>query len=443
MNLNGGEAAMKIKQGMSDKQVGYLFVIPAVLIILIIAIWPVIQSFWISLHDVQLNDPAKNDVYQKYGINVEQFAGVYPTLSNNLNNLAKIDGDAKKKIEELKMQVDDLKTRLDEHHDFVNRYEQIDELLLNGDVVPETLIFIQLDEKKIQDLKKQINSIQKQAKELSHIPAIKKQNINLPGLVNGLKGSLITPNFVGINHYSHFLQDGRFWSSLWNTTFFTVVSVLLELILGMAIALLINRAFIGRGIVRASVLIPWAIPTVISALMWKFMFDGQNGILAKFIEYMGFISNMETLLTTKEGAMFVVILADVWKTTPFMSLLILAGLVTIPTHLYEAAKVDGASKMQQFFYITLPLLKSTILVALLFRTLDAFRIFDLIYALTGGGPGNTTETISIYAYKTMFAQMNFGAGSALSVMVFICVAIISVIYIKFLGVGLLHEGREK
>jgi multiple sugar transport system permease protein len=152
---------------------------------------------------------------------------------------------------------------------------------------------------------------------------------------------------------------------------------------------------------------------------------------------------MGSLLTTKAGAMFSVIFADVWKTTPVMALLLFAGLQTIPQSLYEAAEVDGASKFQQFFRITLPMLKSSILVALLFRTLDAFRVFDLIYALTGGGPANSTETISIYAYKTMFAQMSFGEGSALAVVVFLCVALISIGYIKILGADLISDSSGK
>lgn len=141
--------------------------------------------------------------------------------------------------------------------------------------------------------------------------------------------------------------------------------------------------------------------------------------------------------------MFAVIFADVWKTTPFMALLILAGLQTIPKSLYEAAEVDGAGRIQQFFKITLPMLRTTILVALLFRILDAFRVFDLIYVLTGGGPANATETISVYAYKTMFAQMNFGAGSALAVIVFLCIAIISVLFVKLLGRDLISDGSGK
>jgi len=168
-------------------------------------------------------------------------------------------------------------------------------------------------------------------------------------------------------------------------------------------------------------------------MIWSYMYDGQSGIFAKWLTDLGIISDMGMLMSTKAGALFAVIFADVWKTTPFIALLLFAGLQTIPDSLYEAAQVDGATKWQRFFRITLPMLKSTILVALLFRTLDAFRVFDLIYVLTGGGPANSTESISIYAYKTMFAQLNFGAGSALSVIVFLCIAIICMIYVKILG----------
>jgi multiple sugar transport system permease protein len=155
--------------------------------------------------------------------------------------------------------------------------------------------------------------------------------------------------------------------------------------------------------------------------------------VAKLLMEIGLVSDMSALLSTRTGALASVILADVWKTAPFVALLLLAGLQTIPSALYEAAQVDGASRFKQFFHITLPLLKPTLLVALLFRTLDAFRVFDLIYVLTGGGPANSTESITIYAYKTMFAELNFGAGSALSVIVFVCVLLISMAYVKLLG----------
>src|SRR5699024_11141602 len=164
--------------------------------------------------------------------------------------------------------------------------------------------------------------------------------------------------------------------------------------------------------------------------MWRFLYDGQSGIIAHSLDVLNIIPGTSWLLSTGTGGMFSIILADVWKTTPYMALLILAGLYTIPQNLYEASSVDGAKKFQLFFKITLSLLKSSILVALLFRTLDDFRVFDIIYVLTGGRPANSPESISVYAYKTRFAQQNFGEGATLSVIVFLCVALISFIYVK-------------
>jgi multiple sugar transport system permease protein len=429
---------MKQKPGLTEKQVAYLFVLPAILIILAVAVWPVLRSFWLSMYDVRLNDPAKNEIHFDYGLQMEKFTEVFPLLEGKVKQAKGEAGPNNEAIlKQMESQLASLQTILSEVPEFTTQYDRVDELLLEGDPIPEELLYISLDKNKAEEVKQRMSELLRTSKKLAH----NKEYKNLYGLANGLQKTLIQPNFIGFDHYKTFLTQDRFWSSLWNTTLFTVISVFIELVLGLAIALLINRQFRGRGLVRASVLVPWAIPTVVSALLWKFLFDGQNGIMAKFFELIGLIPNMGELLTTKTGSMFAVIFADVWKTTPFMTLLLLAGLQTIPSSLYEAARVDGASKVQQFFYITLPLLKSTIMVTLLFRTLDAFRVFDLIYVLTGGGPANATETISIYAYKTMFAQMNFGAGSALSVIVFICVAIISILYIRMLGADLMKDQR--
>jgi multiple sugar transport system permease protein len=430
------------KRGLSEKQIGYLLVLPALLIILVVAIWPVIRSFWISLHDVRLNDPAKTQIYSQHGVNVEKVAEIYPVLTKNLEEASKkANGETKAQLGAVLQQVEGVKARLDENKNFAEKYQKVDELLFEGEPVPEDLRFASLDKKTGDEVQKQLSLVQRQLTKLREQKELKEDTA--VELSKGLTEAFISPNFIGFNYYIKLIQNQRLWDSLNNTLVFTVISVFLELVFGLMIALLINRHFVGRGLVRAAVLVPWAIPTVVSALMWKFMFDGQNGIMAKFFELIGIVPDMGMLLTTKAGSMFAVIFADVWKTTPFMALLLLAGLQTIPSSLYEAAEVDGASKAQQFFRITLPLLKSTILVALLFRTLDAFRVFDLIYVLTGGGPANSTETISIYAYKTMFAQMNFGEGSALSVIVFICVAIISIIFVKLLGADLVSDSRER
>jgi multiple sugar transport system permease protein len=433
---------MKSKPRLSEKQMGALLLFPALATILVIAIWPVLRSFWLSLYDVRLNNPTKTQIYSDYGINVEKFAEVYPVFRKNLAEAQKkADPSVSEDLAQAMDKVEKVRKSLDANPEFSRKFEQVDELLFEGQPVPEQLRTVTVDETTAKQVVTELRAVQTEIARLTNSKQL--EDDTLEGLSRGLLEAIIEPNYVGIKYYMKLLQDKRMWDSLENTLVFTVISVFLELVFGLAIALFINRQFRGRGLVRAAVLVPWAIPTVISALMWKFMFDGQNGIMAKWFETIGIVSDMGELLTTKAGSMFAIIFADVWKTTPFMALLLLAGLQTIPRSLYEAADVDGASRFRQFVHITLPMLKPTILVALLFRTLDAFRIFDLVYVLTGGGPANSTETISIYAYKTMFAQMSFGEGSALSVVVFICVALISIIFIKLLGTDLVTDGRGK
>jgi multiple sugar transport system permease protein len=232
--------------------------------------------------------------------------------------------------------------------------------------------------------------------------------------------------FIGLENYGFLLRDDRFWNALYNTVYFTGVSVSLELILGLAIAMLLNGAFKGKGIMRSIILVPWVIPTVVSAKMWEWMYNPDFGILNYLLGVN--INWLGSPFWALNAAVFV----DVWKTTPFVTLLLMAGLQTIPMDLYGAARVDGASNWYIFKRITLPLLKPMILIVLIFRTLDAFRVFDVIYVLTGGGPGNSTETLSIYAYKTLFQTLQFGYGSTLSVMVFLSVAVITLFYVKLL-----------
>ncbi|RNB80281.1 sugar ABC transporter permease [Brevibacillus nitrificans] len=424
---------------LSEKQMGYLLILPAIVIILIIAIWPVMRSFWISLHDIRLNDPTKTEVHTSYGLDMERYVNTLPNLLRYLKKEADTaQGAAKEQLLTLRQQAEQMNATLQQTGEIAARYEKIDQLLLEFKPVPNELKYVELTSEQMESIQSTLAVIGTTLGEMGKQKQLSKPE-GATGVVQGISSSVIEPNYVGFAYYKKFLTDSRMWGALYNTLFFTVVSVAIELVLGLWIALLINKQFAGRGLVRATVLIPWAIPTVISAMMWKYLYDGQNGIVAHLFEVTGLVSNMGVLLTTKAGAMFSVILADVWKTTPFMALLLFAGLQTIPHSLYEAAQVDGASRVQQFFRITLPMLKSTLLVSLLFRTLDAFRVFDLIYALTGGGPANSTETISILAYKTMFAQMSFGEGSALAIIVFLCVALISIGYIKILGADLLGE----
>src|SRR3989338_8373523 len=230
--------------------------------------------------------------------------------------------------------------------------------------------------------------------------------------------------FVGIENYLFLLNDNRFWNALKNTVYFTVVSVSLELLIGLFVAVLLNRAFMFKGLIRAVVLIPWAIPTVVSARMWEWIYNTDFGIL-------NYITGIKVnWVGSPVWAMNAAVFMDVWKTTPFVVILLIAGLQIIPKEIYQAARIDGAGNFAIFRKITLPFLKPVILVVLIFRTLDAFRVFDAIYVLTGGGPANTTETLSIYTYKILFQTLQFGYGSTLSVVVFMFTGCISIFYIK-------------
>jgi multiple sugar transport system permease protein len=233
--------------------------------------------------------------------------------------------------------------------------------------------------------------------------------------------------FIGFENYLFLVKDERFWNALMNTSYFTFVSVSFEVFIGLSIAILLNRSFAVKGLVRAIILIPWAIPTVVSAKMWEWIYNTDFGILNYLIGLK--INWLGSPFLAINAAIFM----DVWKTTPFVAILLIAGLQVIPQELYQAARVDGAGKWAIFRKITLPFLKPVILLVLIFRTLDAFRVFDAIYVLTGGGPANTTETLSIYAYKVFFQTLQFGYGSTLSIVVFLCVGMISLFYIKILS----------
>jgi trehalose/maltose transport system permease protein len=232
--------------------------------------------------------------------------------------------------------------------------------------------------------------------------------------------------FVGAANYLRLLGDARFWNALANTAYFTAVSVTLELALGLAMALLLRRAFPGRALVYAVVLIPWAVPTVVTARMWEWMYNADYGV----INYL--LGAKINWLGSPGWAMHAAILMDVWKSTPFVALLLLAGLQNIPAELYQAAAVDGATRWTTFRRVTLPLLVPLMGVVLILRTIDAFRVFDAIYVLTGGGPANGTETLSIYAYKVLFQTLEFGYGSTLAVSVLAAVALATLVYARLL-----------
>jgi ABC-type sugar transport system permease subunit len=241
--------------------------------------------------------------------------------------------------------------------------------------------------------------------------------------------------FIGLANYVELLGDPRFREAMLHTLLFAVVSVALELVLGLAVALGLDRAFRGRGVVRAAVLLPWAIPTVVAALLWRFMFESQAGIVNAALVSAGVVDEPVVWFVRAATAWVPVVLADVWKATPFVALLLLAGLQGIDRSLYEAAAVDGAGRWWQLRHITLPLLRPTILVALVFRTLDAFRVFDLIYVMTGGGPGTSTEPIALYTFDALLQNLRFGYGAALSVVVFLVTFTLALLYIRWLGAG--------
>jgi multiple sugar transport system permease protein len=236
--------------------------------------------------------------------------------------------------------------------------------------------------------------------------------------------------FVGFDNYTEAFGSSEVWESARNTFVFTGVSVTLELVIGLGMALAMHEAFRGRGLLRTVVLVPWAVLTVVSAITWRTLFEPELGLAPQILDTFGIAGNVVWL--GQEGyAMAVMVLADVWKTAPFMALLLLAGLQVIPDDVYDAAKVDGATTWQRFRRITIPLLMPAILVALIFRTLDALRIFDLPFVLTGGSNGTTT--LSLIAHQELTTNRLIGYGSALSVLTFVIVMAVSFLYIRTVG----------
>lgn len=227
--------------------------------------------------------------------------------------------------------------------------------------------------------------------------------------------------------WSGVLVDPAWWNAVWNTLRFAVISVALEAVFGMIVALVLNAEFKGRGIVRAAILIPWAIPTIVSAKMWGWMLNDQFGILNDLFLRLGLISHKIAWTANPDTAMTAVLMVDIWKTTPFMALLILAGLQMIPKDIYEAAEIDGVNPVKVFWKVTLPLVRPALMVAIIFRLLDAMRIFDLIYVLTPNSSG--TKTMSVLARENLIEFDKFAYGSAESTLLFLIIALMVVIYI--------------
>jgi ABC-type sugar transport system permease subunit len=242
--------------------------------------------------------------------------------------------------------------------------------------------------------------------------------------------------FVGAANYVEALSDPRLLASVAHTAGFAAASVTIELALGLGLALAMSGAARGRGAVRVLVLVSWATPTVVVGLLWRFMFESQAGIVNAMAASIGLVEPGFVWLAHPWAAWVPIVLGDVWKMTPFVALLLLAGLESIDRSLYDAARIDGAGPWRRFVEITWPLLRPALLVAILFRTLDAFRVFDLVYVLTGGGPGTATEPVSLYTFTTLLQHLRFGYGSALSMLVFAVTFVLALAYIRVLGRGL-------
>ncbi len=244
--------------------------------------------------------------------------------------------------------------------------------------------------------------------------------------------------YIGLQNYTMLMQDPVAQQAFLVTFGFVLLSTTLEVLLGLSIALVIHETFSGRGWVRAAILIPWAIPTVVASQMWRFIFNDQYG-LANLLLFGDQVSNYVPWLASPTWAFLAIVAADVWKTASFAGLLILAGLQVIPDELYDAARLDGATAWQRFRHITLPLIKPALLIALLFRTIDAFRVFDLVFVMTQGGPGDATQVIQFYGYKTLFTEGQMGYGASISIAVFLTLLLLSVLYVRTIGTTLFQR----
>ena len=405
-----------MKKTITAKQAAFL--LPLFLLLAVFAIYPIVTSVVYSLFDYRTNDQTAAGLYTGSNFNAPLFYEDCDYVTWYLEDDVTVlpEADAK-----------EMQGIIDEVNALAAPYKEAAAVVEMSNSDAEAILA------QVNDIRARLMAIFERNPDAAYYNGPETQNI----LFDEINGCVIGSNFQGLAAYKQLLHDTRFGSSLKSTLLFTVISVFFELVLGMALALIMNKAIKGIGVVRTTALIPWAIPTAVSALMWSYMYDGSSGIVAKLFADIGLIAAPEQMLLSAGGAMTAAILADVWKTTPYMALLLLAGLQIIDSGLYESAMVDGATPVRTFFSVTLPLLKPSMLVALLFRTLDAFRVYDLIAVLTGGAQG--TETLSIYAYKLMIGQSNYGYGSAVVLAMAVCVALIAFLFVKVLGAELIND----
>lgn len=405
-----------MRKTITAKQAAFL--LPLFLLLAVFALYPIVTSVIYSLFDYRTND--------------QQVAGLYTSGNFNAPLFTEDCGYINWFLEDDITLVDeadqaDLRAAMAKADELAAQYSN------EKDVVKVSTTEANRISASVAEIQTAIQAVYERNTDVAFYNGWDKLNT----IFKEMDSCLIGSNFTGLSAYGKLLSDTRFFHSLRSTAIFTAISVTLELIFGMALALIMNQAIKGIGGVRTTALIPWAIPTAVSALMWSYMYDGSSGIVAKIFTDIGLIASPELMLLSAGGAMSAAILADVWKTTPYMALLLLAGLQIIDKVLYESAKIDGAGPVKTFFRITLPLLKPSLLVALLFRTLDAFRVYDLIAVLTGGAQG--TETLSIYAYKLMIAQNNYGYGAVVVLAMALCVGVIAFVFVKVLGAEIVKD----
>jgi ABC-type sugar transport system permease subunit len=236
--------------------------------------------------------------------------------------------------------------------------------------------------------------------------------------------------FVGFDNYTHALGSADFWSAVERTGYFTIVLTFLEVTLGLGIALLLNAPLRARWLFRSIVVLPWALPTIVNGALWRYIFNAQYGVLNAVLTQLGFQAHYHAWLNSQVFALNAVIVADVWKNTSLVAFILLAGLTTIPRELYEAARIDGASPFRAFWEITLPMLKTALVIVLVLRTIEAFKVFDIIYVMTRGGPANGTQSVTLYTYQQAFSNELFGYGAALAYLIVLFIAVLAVIYMR-------------
>ena len=396
---------------MTFKQ--FLFILPLLIFIGVFSIYPIVTSFMYTFFDYRINDQTANSFYLSERFNGELFYEDCDYINYFLDDdKTLMSEEDQKAVEEIQATVSSVMSE----YENAKGTEKI-----SSDKKDELVAFKEKPRTDITALYDKYPDVEFYNKD------------KIPEILDEMDTCIVKSNFIGLKAYGNLIKDTRFWKALGHTLIFTVISVGIELVLGMLLALIMNKAMKGIGLVRTVALIPWAIPTAVSAMIWSYLYDGSYGIVSFLFNKLGIINSQSAMLLTSHGAMSAAIIADVWKTTPYMALLLLAGLQVIDRGLYESSAIDGAGPVVTFFKITLPLVKPSLLVALLFRTLDAFRVYDLIAILTGGGPGNGTESLSIYAYKLMFDQSNYGYSSVVVMGMFVVVAIIAFLYVKVLG----------